>query len=101
MPRLILAFVLAAALGPLAPQSTLADVDALWVDPAKMATPPCSAYPEFPVVGRTAGFLGLGSHRSVSFVGCFPSFAECEIWRRGISGQFGGRIIVNACSPRY
>lgn len=106
MPRQTIALALAlgaavAALAAAMPAPALADVDSLWVDPAKMATPPCEAFPDYPVVGRTAGYLGLGSKRSVSFVGCFPSYGDCELWRRGISGQFGGRIIINACSARY
>lgn len=63
-------------------------------------TPQCRDHPNAPVVGRVSGQLGGVPARGVVFVGCFESFAECERWRRPVSGLISGWIRSNSCEPR-
>lgn len=66
----------------------------------RRATPSCEANPTFPVVGRVVGDVGTDPRRRVSYVGCFPSFASCEQWRRPVSAVVTHRMILNRCELR-
>jgi len=63
-------------------------------------TPRCNANPDFPVVGRVAGFVGGSPRERLSWVGCFPSFAECEAWRRVARGEINPPIQQDRCERR-
>ena len=63
-------------------------------------TPRCRDHPDYPVVGRVAGYLS-GSNRSrLSWVGCFPNQAECEAWRYIARGEVTPPVQQNSCRPR-
>ena len=63
-------------------------------------TPRCRDHPDYPVVGRVAGYLS-GSNRSrLSWVGCFPNQAECEAWRYIARGEVTPPVQQNSCQPR-
>ena len=63
-------------------------------------TPQCREHPNAPVVGRVVGWMQDHPPRSVSFVGCFPSLAECNAWRAPVSSLVTGRLRYNECTPR-
>jgi H+/Cl- antiporter ClcA len=64
------------------------------------STPQCRDFPEYGVVGRVSGVIGGYPTRTVSFVGCFPSFPSCEAWRGSVSGHITGRLILATCAYR-
>lgn len=68
-------------------------------------TPDCRAYPDFPWIGRVSGNvqddLIDGRTWPVSFVGCFPTQAECEYWKGRASSVIDSTIIQYDCRPRY
>ncbi len=66
-------------------------------------TPMCSRNPNAPIIGRVAGNSGgfSGGNSSVSFVGCFPSLADCEGWRRYAAGEVSPPLRQNVCEPRF
>lgn len=68
------------------------------------STPDCRAYPEFPWIGRVSGNvqddLFDGRSRPVSFVGCFPTQAECEYWKGRAGAIIDSTIIQYSCKPR-
>lgn len=64
-------------------------------------TPRCRANPDFPVVGRVAGYVAGSARSRLSWVGCFPSFAECEAWRRIARGEIVPPIVQNVCESRF
>lgn len=66
----------------------------------QQATPQCRDFPEYGIVGRVSGATGWPS-TTVSFTGCFPTYRSCEIWRGRVSGKIAGRIMYNACEPRW
>lgn len=64
-------------------------------------TPSCRANPGFAWEGRVSGILVGPPVSGTSFVGCFPTRADCERWRGPLSGYITGRLILNECRPRY
>jgi len=66
-------------------------------------TPLCSRVPNAPIIGRVAGTTGgfSGGNQHISFVGCFPSMADCEGWRRYVAGEVGAPLRQNVCEPRF
>lgn len=64
-------------------------------------TPLCGEHPDFPVIGRVVGYYSDAT-RSVrlAFVGCFPSFADCESWRREALQPLDPPILQNRCERR-
>lgn len=60
-------------------------------------TPSCRQRPNAPVRGYVVGLAGTRPSRTLSFVGCFNSLAECERWRRPVSGVITRRIIQDRC----
>ncbi|RAI00925.1 hypothetical protein DLJ53_17000 [Acuticoccus sediminis] len=101
MKRVTACLVFAFGLAVTASTPAAADTAATWITPWRLATPRCADHPNAPVIGRIAGEVGFDSHKSVSFVGCFPSFEACYAWKGPLSGRFGGRIIINRCDPRF
>jgi len=64
-------------------------------------TPQCRANPDYPVIGRVAGYVAGSARSRVSWVGCFPTAGECEAWRRIARGQIVPPIIQNVCESRF
>lgn len=64
-------------------------------------TPRCRANPDFPIVGRVAGYAPFSGRNRLSWVGCFPNMAECQAWRRFARGQIVPPIQQNTCEPRF
>ncbi|MEM0905924.1 MAG: hypothetical protein AAGJ94_01080 [Pseudomonadota bacterium] len=64
-------------------------------------TPRCRANPDYPVVGRVAGYVSGGRGARLSWVGCFPNFAECNAWRRIARGEVTPPINHNTCEERF
>lgn len=64
-------------------------------------TPQCRANPDYPVVGRVAGYVAGSARARLSWVGCFPNVAECEAWRRIARGQIVPPIVQNVCESRF
>ncbi|WMS42027.1 hypothetical protein RDV64_18440 [Acuticoccus sp. MNP-M23] len=99
---LLSAAVVAAALGTGA-TAARADTDKMMlmmqIGPI---TPNCSRNPNAPVIGRVAGVVnGFVGNSHVSFVGCFPSIADCEGWRAYAAGEVGPPLRQNSCQPRF
>ncbi|WP_420393179.1 hypothetical protein [Acuticoccus sp.] len=95
----MIALVLA-VLGAAATPAAATDVFNPWVAQVKRATPDCREFQEFAYIGRVAGYPGNDSPRSVSFVGCFPTVAQCHRWGDLVSGRMNGRIILARCGLR-
>ncbi len=107
MKTIACAVAAAAALAAsLAPTPTLAQSGTDFTQPIwsriYSITPRCRANPDYPIVGRVAGYVaGGGGRNRLSWVGCFPSMAECEAWRRIARGQVVPPVQQNACEPRF
>ncbi|MEW5423801.1 hypothetical protein [Amorphus sp. 3PC139-8] len=67
----------------------------------RKAAPSCRQHPDYPIQGRVSGNREVdGRSEAISFVGCFPTQAECEAWRVKASSFVTGLIIYNSCGPR-
>lgn len=83
-----------------------ASAQTVWT-PAEIAkvrdtAPNCREHPQNPWRGRVSG-NGLGIRDQLvvlSFVGCFPSEAECERWKTRTGGAISGQIVQYSCAPR-
>lgn len=65
-------------------------------------TPMCSQHPDYGVVGRVAGYYATTPRsRRLAWVGCFPTFEECEAWRRVALRPLNPPIQQNRCEARY
>ncbi|MEM9221730.1 MAG: hypothetical protein AAGB11_04920 [Pseudomonadota bacterium] len=64
-------------------------------------TPNCRKNPDYPVVGRVAGYISDGTSARLAWVGCFPSFAQCDAWRRIALGEVFPPIQFNTCEERH
>lgn len=66
-------------------------------------TPDCESHPGYGWVGRVSGqsntSWGSGS-LPVSVIGCFPSEADCNVWRNRAIGLVNALLIQNSCRPR-
>lgn len=88
-----------AMLGPVGPAGAQTQTTLLAAR-IRAQTPSCDKFPNAPVVGRVTGLAGADPTRTLSFVGCFPSFAACEAWRGPVSGAVSRRMILNTCEKR-
>lgn len=65
--------------------------------------PLCHEHPDYKWEGRVSGnAIDPGNDRAipVSFLGCFPTKRDCEIWLGPASGFITGRLIFASCKPR-
>lgn len=66
-------------------------------------SPSCDANPTAQWIGRASGESDedlATREEPVSFVGCFKTQAECQLWLDGATGLIDGRIIENVCELR-
>lgn len=65
-------------------------------------TPRCGANPDYGVIGRVVGYYATTPRaKRLAFVGCFPSFDACEVWRRKAMRPLNPPIVQNRCEERY
>ncbi|WP_018698573.1 hypothetical protein [Amorphus coralli] len=71
------------------------------ISQVQRAAPNCRRNPTYGWQGRVSGNREADSRSiPVSFVGCFPTQAECEAWRKTALPFVTGRLIYNECKPR-
>ncbi|MEM8551710.1 MAG: hypothetical protein AAGF45_04965 [Pseudomonadota bacterium] len=100
------AAALASAFSMLAADAVTAPAHAVFSQPVygKIAaiTPRCSQNPDYPIIGRVAGYYsGFGRSQRLSWVGCFPNARACETWRRAARSEINPPINLNECTQRF
>lgn len=67
------------------------------------ATPACDTRPDAAWIGHVGGTSSnneVHDHRSISFVGCFETLADCEAWRSRAVAVIVENLRIDVCAPR-